>query len=326
MKVFCILNPLSSDGTCIDMWPLMEKFLKNESVEYELIQYQGDLRQKVQDILENLKKEDDINNFVIAGIGGDGTHHALINGIMNFRDKNPKAHIPPYAIIPLGTGNNIAKSFGLVQAGNIKASIETAVKIAIHGENHQVDLGKINGRWFLDAFTVGVDAHILAGRNRDRAAFTKNSLAYRLLKGYPLYLYNTVKSLWKCKPLYADISVDGKKWHSGPIFNLVINNTSIYAGELDLTDFAPADDGFLDAVVFTGTLDYLRRYLFAHRYLPKAVRTLSFEAQRSIQHIRGKTFEIELERPTLNQIAGEELPLGKSFKVETFPEILTIKK
>ena len=308
------------------MWPVMEGFLKNEGVEYELVQCEGSLSQKVQEVLNKFNREENVGKFVIAGLGGDGTHHALINGIMNFRDKKPDAFIPPYAIIPFGTGNNIAKSFGLDPGfGNINRCIESAVKTAVHGENHQVDLGKVDGRWFLDAFTVGVDAHILAGRNRDRAAFSKNSLSYRLFKGYPLYLYNTIKSLWKCNSVHAEITVDGKKWYSGKFFNLVINNTAIYAGELDLTDSAPADDGLLDAVVFSGSLNYLRRYLLGHRYLPRQMRVLSSKTQRSMEHIRGKTFEIELQKPLLCQIAGEELPLGDNFKVKTFPGILTIK-
>lgn len=327
MKIFCILNPLSGDGACLEMWPVMEGFLQREEVEYDLIREEGDLTKKVEELLGQLKTAEDINDIVIAGLGGDGTHHALINGIMAFHEKHPDEKIPAYAIIPFGTGNNIAKSFGLDPAfGNFKASIELAVKTAVQGKNHQVDLGKIDGRWFLDAFTVGIDAHILAGRNRDREAFTKNSLAYRLFKGYPLYVTNTFKSLWQCHPVHADIVVDGKSWYSGSFFNLVINNTAIYAGELDLTDSAPADDGLLDAVVFSGSLDYLRRYLLAHRYLPKQVRTLSSRAKRNMAHIRGKTFEIALEKPILSQIDGEELPAGDSFKVETFPGILTIKK
>lgn len=327
MKLHCIINPLSGDGACLKLWPIMEEYLKQKEIPYELIQHEGDLCVKAEEVLEQLHRDGQFKEAVIAGLGGDGTHHALINGIMSFRDKNPDVEVPAYAIIPFGTGNNIAKSFGFdPHFGNIHACIESAVETAMYGDDQLVDLGKVDGRWFLDAFTVGIDAHILSGRNRDRADLIKNHLAYRLFKGYPLYVLNTLKSLWVCKPLQAEISVDSEKWHSGKFYNLVINNTAIYAGELDLTDSAPADDGLLDAVIFTGSIDYLRRYLLGHRYLPKPVRNLSSRARKNMAHIRGKTFEIELEKPILCQIAGEELPRGKSFKIETFPNILKIKK
>ena len=324
MKIFCILNPLSADGASLKMLPVMETFLQSENVEYEFFTKDEDLGEKIHKVL--VKVQEEKQDVVIAGLGGDGTHHALINGIMSFRDLHPDLTIPPYAIIPLGTGNNIAKSFGLVPMGTTITSIlKSALKIAIHGVDEKVDLGKVDGRWFLDAFTVGIDAHILAGRNRDRSALRKNSLSYRLFKGYPLYLYNTLKCLYHCKKVYAEIVVDGEKWHSGNFYNLVINNTAIYAGELDLADSAPADDGYLDAVLFSGSFDYLRRYLLAHRHLPKQLRTLSTKAKRTLEHIRGKTFEVHLKSPMLAQIAGEELSYGKDYHIETFPQIFTIK-
>lgn len=327
MKLKCIINPQSGGGSCLKLWPIMEACLKGKNVEYELIQHEGDLSAIIQKILKNLDRENLADQTIIAGLGGDGTHHALINGIMSFRDDNPGVLIPSYAIIPFGTGNNIAKSFGLEPVfGNLHNCIAIAVEAAIDGDDHQVDLGRVDNRWFLDAFTVGIDAHILAGRNRDRAELVKNHFAYRLFKGYPLYLFNTLKSLWICKPLQGQVKVDGENWYSGDFFNLVVNNTAIYAGELDLTDNAPADDGLLDAVIFTGSMDYLRRYLLAHRYLPKKVRSLSSKMRKTMSHIRGKTFEIKLEKPIPCQIDGEELPPGKSFRIETFAGILKIKK
>jgi len=324
MKIFCILNPLSADGASLKMRPVMEAFLKSEKVEYEFFIKDEDLEEKVHKVLIEIQKEK--QDVVIAGLGGDGTHHALINGIMSFRDLHPESTIPPYAIIPLGTGNNIAKSFALILMGaTITSILKSALKIAIHGVDKKVDLGRVNGRWFLDAFTVGIDAHILAGRNRDRSALRKNTLLYRLFKGYPLYLYNTVKCLYHYKKIDAEIVVDGEGWHNGFFYNLIINNTAIYAGELDLADSAPADDGYLDAVLFSGSFDYLRRYLLAHRYLPKQLRTLSTKNKRNLEHIRGKNFEIHLESPMLAQIAGEEFPHSKEFYIKTFHKIFTIK-
>lgn len=326
-KIFCILNPLAADGACYREWPFVESLLKDEGVEYELVLHEGDLRKKTRDVLTDLSSKNELNNAIIAGLGGDGTHHALINGIMDFRAENPSSHpLPPYAIIPLGTGNNIAKSFGLdCGPGKREKSIRKAVATALHGKDHKVDLGKACSLYFLDAFTIGTDAHILAGRNRDKIALSPYRFFYRLFKGYPLYVYNTIKSLGICAPVHGKIEVDGKEWYSGKFFNLVINNSAIYAGEFDLTGMAPADDGELDAIVFTGPVDYLNKYMMGHRYLPKKLRELPQKLARNMHHTRGKTFTIELESELSSQIDGEELPNGKKFKVETLEKILTIK-
>ena len=180
-KIYCILNPLAADGACYREWPFVEGILKEEGVEYELVLHKGDLREKAEEVLKDLSSKNELQDSVIAGLGGDGTHHALINGIMDFKDKNPDSPLPSYAIIPLGTGNNIAKSFGLdFGPGGRKKSIRKGVTTAVNGEDHKVDLGRAENLYFLDAFTVGTDAHILAGRNRDRIALSPYRIFYKL--------------------------------------------------------------------------------------------------------------------------------------------------
>lgn len=326
-KIICILNPLSADGACYREWPFVERILKDENTEYELVLHKGDLREKTKELLKDLSSKYELQNAVIAGLGGDGTHHAIINGIMDFREKNPESPLPAYAIIPLGTGNNIAKSFGLdFGIGGRKKSIRKGVITAINGKDHQVDLGRAEKLYFLDAFTVGTDADILAGRNRDRLALSPYRFFYKMFKGYPLYIYNTMKSLSTCSKVQGKIEVDGKEWYSGNFYNLIINNSAIYAGEFDLTNMAPADDGELDAIVFTGPVDYLNKYLMSHRYLPKQIRNLPEKMANNMHHTRGKSFKIELESELPSQIDGEELPSGKEFNIETFEKILKIKR
>ena len=59
------------------------------------------------------------------------------------------------------------------------------------------------------------------------------------------------------------ISVDGREWYQGPMVNLVINNTRIYAGEFDFCTDAYANDGKLDAVLFAERYDYLSKYVLS---------------------------------------------------------------
>lgn len=320
-NVLCVLNPLSCDGDSARRRPDVERFFEELEIPREFIEERGDLSAKLVEILE----ADPTRHSVVAGLGGDGTQHALINGLMRFKADHPDMDPPDYAIIPLGTGNDIAKSFGVSSwEGLLFSELRRAVAATAYGARLNVDLGVIDGRYFLDAFTVGVDAHILAGRNEGKSKISRTSLMGRWLKGYPLYLLCVLKSLRQCKPLHGEIHVDDVLWHQGPLYNIIINNTRIYAGEFDLTDTAFANDERLDILVFTGPNDYVRHYFLGHRQLPRRVRARSKLDQR-VKHTQGKRFRISLEKPIPAQMDGEELAPGDAFEIETVPNAVTLR-
>ncbi len=322
-KVVCILNPQSCDGDSLRRWPEIERYFRELRIDFELVSQDGDLSETVFEILSRRNQEE----LLIAGVGGDGTHCALINGMLRFKERNPGAVLPPYSVIPFGTGNNIAKSFGLnPKDGLLSSHLRRAAFGTVYGAEYRIDVGRLaGGRYFLDGFAVGVDAHILAGRNRDKDSFRK-SLLFGLIRGYPVYFWNVLKSLGKCSPLRGEIEVDGEKFYSGDLFNIIVNNTRIYAGEFDLTDDAFANDGLLDVLVFTGKRDYIWRYFLSHRYLPRKVRRFSSLTKEGfICRRKGKVFNIKLEKPIPALIDGESLSPGNEFTIETFPNAITLR-
>ncbi len=321
-KLYCILNPLSSDGKALRKWIDIEKVLGELDIDYELVRSGEDICETTLSLLKSGVDENDC----LAGLGGDGTQHAVINGIMRYREEYPEARLPYFSVIPLGTGNNIAKSFNMSPRQNLLFSeLRRCLAGAVRGAEFRVDLGRIDGVYFLDAFTVGIDAHILAGRNRDRQTISRSRFMLRMLKGYPLYLFNTLKSMGTSKSVSAELRVDGKSFYSGKICNIVINNTRIYAGEFDLTDNACANDGLLDVLVFKGPRDYLRRYLLGHRYLPRKMRMLADSARHSLEHAKGRSFEIRLGEKLPAQVDGEELDARLEFRVDAVPRAVKLR-
>lgn len=321
-KIIFIFNPLSGDGAAGRKWPEIESALGKLKIEYELAKTEGDLVEKTMDLLESGIDSD----TVLAGVGGDGTHCAVINGLMKFRQFHPDKHIPPYSFIPLGTANNMAKSFniGIVGKSGYYALRRTLLG-CIYGADFNIDVARLGDIFFMDAFTAGVDAHILAGRNRDRTCFSRNTLLRSILKGYSIYLLNVFKSLSKCVPLDCDVDVDGVRTYSGSLFNIVINNTRIYAGEFDLTDSAIANDGLLDMLIFTGRRDYFRRYLLGNRIMPRPIISMAHRNTDVIQHRKGRSFNIRFREPIKAQVDGEIVEMREEYQIETLPSALTIK-
>ncbi len=322
IKVICFLNPLSCDGTAVERWKEVEGIFRELDIAYELVSFEGDLSVKVQEVL----KAGVPDPTTIVGVGGDGTHNALINGIMKFREANPGAYIPSYAIIPFGTGNNIAKSFSMSPMENlIFNEIRRAVISTVWGADYRLDLGRIGDRYFADGFACGIDAGILKGRDRDKSFYRRIPVLSWMARGYLIYIWNVFKNLLGYRAVKGEIEIDGEKKYSGDVLNIIINNTRIYAGEFDLTDTAYANDGKLDILISKGFGNYLRRYLLSHRHFPRKIRRMGSYGEDSVYHIKGKTFKIRLAAPVPAQVDGEQIPDAGEFTVETFPAAITLK-
>jgi diacylglycerol kinase family enzyme len=321
--VFCFLNPLSCDGYSLKKWPAIERIFRELSIDCKLIAFEGDLRIAVERVLSECK---DPRHTTFAGVGGDGTHCAIINGMMNFKNSNPSIELPFYSIIPLGTGNNIAKSFRLSRDdGFFSSELRRTIAGTIYGAEFKIDIGRMNGTYFLDAFTTGIDAHILTGRNRDRSFLAKIPLLNKILRGYPLYVINTIKSLGRCKHLECKVEVDGKIFYEGGLFNVIVNNTRIYAGEFDPTDNAIANDGLLDLALHTGRRDYVFSYLLSYRRLPRKIRRILTRHNQKPPHIKFKNAVISFKKNILAQIDGEEIKAFDKYELEIFPQAISLK-
>lgn len=89
----------------------------------------------------------DIRADIIVGVGGDGTIRRVLEAVVLSGTK------VPVGVIPLGTGNLLAKSLGLVAKGTLD-KVETAVDAILNGRTARLDLGRANDKIF--AIDVGV--------------------------------------------------------------------------------------------------------------------------------------------------------------------------
>lgn len=322
-KVFCLLNPLSCDGLSVKKWKTIKRIFDELEIDCELISFEGDLSDAT---IKLLRENKNLNKITLAGIGGDGTHCAIINGMMKFKNSSPDSILPYYSIIPLGTGNNIAKSFRLSRRqGLFSCELRRTILGTVYGAEFSVDIASVNGIYFLDAFTVGVDAHILAGRNTDKGKISKIPIIGTLFKGYPIYVLNVLKSLKKCKHLDCKVEADGKIFYEGHLFNVIFNNTRIYAGEFDPTDNAIANDGFLDMAVHTGRRNYLFSYLSSYRHLPRSFRNFAKKIQTQALHLKIQKATVSFSKKIPAQVDGELISPSEKYSVEIIPRAITLK-
>ncbi len=323
MKVLCVLNPLAASGEAMQRWPAVRQLLQTLRLDHELLATHRTIEECV---VARLSAPDGGDFSVIAGMGGDGTHSAVLNALMRFQELHPERTLPPYAFIPLGTGNDLAKSLGF----HIPESVTTrdlwrAVSAIAHGADYRLDLGVFGGRYFADALTLGLDSQVLRERNTQKRRWDRIPVLRRFLRGRLLYTLSLGRLIFTQTRPRVNIIVDGNPWYEGPLLNLVINNTRIYGGVFDLCPEAYADDGLLDAVLFTGQTDYLARYLLAMRFNPNLARKRSEDLLRAASHIQGAKFEIQVSQPLAVQVDGEECPDAGKLEIGVRRRAIAIK-
>ena len=243
---------------------------------------------------------------LVIAAGGDGTVRAVACALM----RQDPAIRPALGLAPLGTANNVARSLGHGRLGADPTALLATLRA---GRGRPLDLGRANGEWFVGSCAAGMDASILAARNRWRRRWRLGPT----LGGYPLYLLACAAGLVAHRPVEAELACDGAPPQGGRLHNLLVLNTGLYAGEFR---FAVADhsaDGRLDLLAFAGAADYVRGFVTAwRRQLGAAV------PPAPLRHIErlSATFAI----PTRLQLDGEEAGPVTDLRIEVVPAALQV--
>ncbi len=148
-KVKLILNPMADMGrawkTANDLRPIAQEF-KGE------LSWSGTVYPT--HAIELAKQAAEEGCDMVIAMGGDGTVHEVVNGLMQV----PEEKRPVMGIVPIGSGNDFAYSIGLTQRP------AHALAHALHGGNIQpVDIGLMtdeHGRreYFDNTLGIGFDA------------------------------------------------------------------------------------------------------------------------------------------------------------------------
>jgi YegS/Rv2252/BmrU family lipid kinase len=117
------------------------------------------------------------NSKLVVAAGGDGTINAVASQLID-TDKL-------LGVLPLGTLNHFAKDL------NIPQDLEAAARTVLDGRVIKVDVGEVNGRYFLNNSSLGIYPRIVAEREQQQKrgrgkwlAFL--SAAFSMLHRYPV--------------------------------------------------------------------------------------------------------------------------------------------
>ena len=164
---------------------------------------------------------------VLVACGGDGTINEAINGLAGTNTA--------LAVIPGGTVNVWAREVG------IPLDPLRAVTLLWEGERRWIDLGRAGDRYFLLMAGIGFDAYAAAQVTHPEKR-RWGALAY-ISRGLVTALRWPRQRMW--------LKLDGRTLRRRGLF-VVLGNTRLYGGFVNITHQAVADDGLLDVCLFGG--------------------------------------------------------------------------
>ena len=181
---FIIVNPSSGNRNTSQQWEEIQQLLNTKKIDFSFVftqfsKHEIELVDKA--ILDGFRN--------IISIGGDGTLHHVVNGIM--RQRYVKTSDITIAVIPQGTGNDWIKTY------NIPNDVEKAIEIISKKKTILQDIGVLETEnktvsYFNNVAGLGYDGYIV---NKLKTLKRFGSIAYLLSGLAGLLLYK--KSVFK---------------------------------------------------------------------------------------------------------------------------------
>lgn len=211
---------------------------------------------------------------VVIAAGGDGTINDVIQGLVGSETA--------LGVLPTGTVNVWAREMG------IPHDTHGACQVLVNGQTRRIDVGWINGRYFLLMVGIGIDGRITQAVDH-KPLKRLGVLGYALAalwfgpgyKGFPVVVNNN------------DVVVRTRA------LQVIVGNTRLYAGAFTFTWQACLDDGLLDLVIVRKRSLLGRIVVLADFILRRKKR------HRWVRYEQVKSIQIDTPTPIAFQIDGD---------------------
>ena len=230
---------------------------------------------------------DDGWTYLVA-VGGDGTIHEVVNGMMG--DDGPRNPEAVLGIVSAGSGSDFARTFGLPDDVD-------------HGVGHltgdgfvDIDLGRVTfttesgeaTEWFPNIAESGLGADVVKVAERMPRGMGRS----RYLAGFWITLARFKGT--------EGIVVCDTRTYEGRITNLVVANGQFFGGGMHVAPRATPTDGRLDVLIQIGTKgDYVAAItkVYKGRHIPSP----------AIKEYKARRVEVTTKKPLRVEADGELL-------------------
>lgn len=295
MQYSIILNELAGSGNAKKVWQHIQPQLDARQVEYQLskTQYAGHAQFLAQQLV---KHAPDPHTTVILVIGGDGTLHQVLNGVLSL--ELPTDQRIPLAYIPAGSGNDFAR--GLKMSANTDQALRqvlgcqtaTMVDIGTYEEAIKHETG-----FFLNNIGIGFDAAVVSRTNA--SVHKKKFNKYHL--GSLSYVASVFSVLYNQEPFQLMVQQGRQRDLYQKAFLVTTSNHPYFGGGVSILPTATVHSGELELIVierknwlmllWVAILLLFQRHLHSHW----------------VHHYKAKQLHVTTTSLEFGQIDGEEM-------------------
>ena len=221
MAARIIFNPTAGNGKAVKIFETVRPFLDGPDIDIVTTEGPGHATLLAREVADQ-------DGLTVVSLGGDGTHHEVINGLM------PSGKTI-FGVIPAGTGNDFVRVLGYPQQP------EQIVEIALHGTERWFDLGEIGDQYFLTVAGAGFDAEVAGWVNKRKK---QGHGTWVFIRGI---FYNAMGY----RPQPMTVTVQGQSTTQNT-FMIAMGNTKYIAGGMKICPEADPHDGEFHVVWIEG--------------------------------------------------------------------------
>ncbi|MCF0177919.1 MAG: diacylglycerol kinase family lipid kinase [Bacteroidales bacterium] len=227
-------------------------------------------------------------NFI--AVGGDGTMHEVLNGILR-QSEIPYSEFK-LAVIPIGTGNDWGRYY------KMPTDYATVVNMISEGHTISQDVAAVetvkNGkplkRYMVNIGGIGFDADVCHKYEifKERGA-----------KGKILYLKGLCSAFFGHINYDMQVKIDGKPYFSGDLFSIALGIGKYSGGGMIQTPEAITDDGLLEVTLIrkVSRLTILRNI--------KSLFNGTLYSLEPVLHTKAKEVEVSATKAACVEVDGE---------------------
>jgi len=232
------------------------------------------------------------NGFdIVVAVGGDGTVNEVASGLVGSG--------AALGIIPLGSGNGLARSVG------VPMNVEQAIQVICSNHRRHIDVGRAGHRNFFVVTGVGFDAAV--GKSFDETT----------MRGPLPYFYLGIKQLMTYQPKEVQLRFEQQELTLRP-FLITVANTCQYGNGAMIAPHARCDDGQLDICIINNS-----NKIKILRHLPDLFNG-TIDRAPLVQYHRSTEIIIEGDGPLLFHVDGEPETVDRVLNISILPQALQV--